>query len=333
MMLHFLRPWWLLALIPALFTVVFLFRNSAKINSWAKYCDKHLLDHLLVGQESRIKKSLLPLGFLLLWGLAIVALAGPTWKFKETSVYQKSVSRVLTLDVSQSMDTTDVSPSRLERAKYKIFDILKRITEGQVGMVVFSSEAFVVSPLTSDAKTVENLVSVLNTGIVPVQGNDIAKALQKSAELISQAGATEGQIILITDSTPNEKAIEEAQTLSNNGITVDVYAIGTPKGGIAKDKNGNYLKDEQGNIGYFGVNLPQLQSLAKAGGGKLITLTANNDDVKALLTSIKNNTDAKKSELSSVNIFWQDEGVYIIWILTILSALLFRRGFLERICR
>ncbi|QIV96839.1 VWA domain-containing protein [Allofrancisella inopinata] len=333
MTLHILRPWWLLALIPVLFTVVFLFRNSAKTNSWAKHCDKHLLDHLLVGQESRIKKTFLPLGFLLLWGLAIVALAGPTWKFKETAVYQKSVSRVLTLDVSQSMDTTDVSPSRLERAKYKIFDILKKITEGQVGMVVFSSEAFVVSPLTFDAKTVENLVSVLNTDIVPVQGHDIAKALQKSAELISQAGATEGQIILITDSTPTQKAIEKAQSLSNNGITVDVYAIGTPKGGIAKDKNGNYLKDEQGNIGYFGVNLQKLQSLAKAGGGKLITLTANNNDVDALLTSIKNNPDAKKSEQSSAKIFWQDEGVYIIWVLTVLSALLFRRGFLERICR
>ncbi|MBK2027815.1 VWA domain-containing protein [Allofrancisella guangzhouensis] len=333
MMLHFLRPWWLLALIPALLIVVFLFKDSAKANSWAKDCDKHLLDHLLVGQESKIKKSLLPLGFSLIWGLAIVALAGPTWKFKEAVIYQKSTSRVIALDVSQSMDTTDISPSRLERAKYKIYDILKRITEGQVGMVVFSSEAFVVSPLTSDAKTVENLVSVLNTDIVPVQGNDIAKALQKSAELISQAGATEGQIILITDSTPTDKAIKEAQKLSNKNIKVDVYAIGTPKGGIAKDKSGNYLKDEQGNIEYFGVNLPELQSLAQAGDGKLITLTANNNDVKALLTSIKNNADTRKSEQLLVNMFWQDEGVYIIWVLTILSALLFRRGFLERVCR
>lgn len=92
---------------------------------------------------------------------------------------QKNISRVIALDVSQSMDTTDVSPSRLERAKYKIFDILRRIKEGQVGMIVFSSEPFVVSPLTSDANTIENLVTVINSDIVPVQGHNIYKALKK----------------------------------------------------------------------------------------------------------------------------------------------------------
>ncbi|MDE5020693.1 VWA domain-containing protein, partial [Francisella tularensis subsp. holarctica] len=96
----------------------------------------------------------------------------------------------------------DVSPSRLERAKYKIFDILRRIKEGHVGMIVFSSEPFVVSPLTSDANTIENIVTVINSDIVPVQGHNIYKALKKSEQLIEQAGVQQGQIILITDSSP-----------------------------------------------------------------------------------------------------------------------------------
>lgn len=85
-------------------------------------------------------------------------------------VYQKNISRVIALDVS---------PSRLERAKYKIFDILRRIKEGQVGMIVFSSELFVVSPLTSDVNTIENLVTVINSDIVSVQGHNIYKSLKK----------------------------------------------------------------------------------------------------------------------------------------------------------
>ena len=333
-LLHFIRPWWLLAFIPAILIVALLFRHSGKSNSWAKYCDAHLLEHVLVGRESKAKKSLLPLFFLLVWSMGIFALAGPAWKYKDVPVYQKNISRVIALDVSQSMDTTDVAPSRLERAKYKIFDILRKITEGQTGMIVFSSESFVVSPLTSDSKTISNLVSVLNTNIVPVQGHDMTKALDSSSELLLQGGAGKGQIILITDSSPTDKAITEAKKLAEQGIKTDVYAIGTPKGGIAKAEDGSYRKDDSGNIQYFGVDLARMQALAKAGNGKLITLTANNNDVNALLADIqKNNLQTKKSEQSTANTFWDDEGVYFIWVLVLLGVFVFRRGFLEKICR
>ncbi len=333
-LLHFIRPWWLLAFIPVVLFLVLLFRHSGKSNSWSKYCDAHLLEHLLVGQESKAKKSLLPIFFLLIWSVAIVALAGPTWTHKEVPTYQKNISRVIALDVSQSMDTIDVAPSRLERVKYKIFDILRKITEGQTGMIVFSSESFVVSPLTSDSKTISNLVSVLDTNIVPVQGHDIAQALDKSSELLLQGGDGKGQVILITDSSPTDKAITEAQRLAEQGIKTDVYAIGTPKGGIAKAKDGSYLKDDSGNIQYFGIDLSRMQALTKAGDGKLITLTTNNNDVNALLEDIQNDdSQAKKSQQSAANTLWQDNGVYFIWSLALLSVVVFRRDFLEKICR
>ena len=333
-LLHFIRPWWLLAFVPAILFVVLLFKHSGKSNSWAKYCDAHLLEHVLVGRESTVKKSLLPLFFLLVWSVCIFALAGPAWKYKDVPVYQKNISRVIALDVSQSMDTTDVAPSRLERAKYKIFDILRKINEGQTGMIVFSSESFVVTPLTSDTKTISNLVSVLKTDIVPVQGHNMTKALNESMELLAQGGVGKGKIILITDSSPTDKAIATAKKLAEQGIKTDVYAIGTPKGGVAEDSDGNYRKDNSGNIEYFGVDLSRMQALAKAGDGKLITLTANNNDVDALLADIqRNDSQTKKSQQSTANIFWQDEGVYFIWALTILSVLVFRRGFLEKICR
>ncbi|QIW09335.1 VWA domain-containing protein [Francisella sp. LA112445] len=329
---HLLRPWWLLALIPIVILVILLFKYSAKSNSWSKYCDSHLLEHVTIGQDSKTNKTLIPLGFLILWSIAVFALAGPTYKHKDIPVYQKNFSRVIALDVSKSMDTADVSPSRLERAKYKILDILKRIKEGQVGMLVFSSEPFVVTPLTSDAKTVANLVPVLNSDIVPVQGHNITRAIKKSAELIEQAGASEGQIILVTDSTPSAKAIKEAKDLAAKDIKIDVYAIGTPQGGIAKDAKGNYLKDDKGNIQYFGVNLSKLRSLANAGDGKLVTLTNNNTDIKSLLSE-KIGVGTKESKQDSANVFWQDDGIYIIWVLSILSVFIFRRGVLERICR
>ncbi|WP_150467666.1 vWA domain-containing protein [Francisella sp. SYW-9] len=329
---HLLRPWWLLALVPVVILVILLFKYSAKSNSWSKHCDSHLLEHVTIGQDSKTNKTLIPVVFLVLWSVAVFALAGPTYKHKDIPVFQKNFSRVIALDVSKSMDTADVSPSRLERAKYKILDILKRVKEGQVGMLVFSSEPFVVTPLTSDAKTVANLVPVLNSNIVPVQGHSITRALKKSADLIEQAGASSGQIILVTDSTPSAKAIKEAKDLAAKGISLDVYAVGTPQGGIAKDANGGYLKDAKGNIQYFGVDLSKLRSLANAGDGKLVTLTNSNADIKSLLSQ-KITVGAKESKQDSTNVFWQDDSVYIIWVLSILSVFIFRRGVLERICR
>ena len=146
-------------------------------------------------------------------------------------------------------------------------------------------------------------------------------------QLIEQAGAQRGQIILITDSSPSPQTGSKAKQLAQQGIETDVYAIGTPMGGIAKDEKGNYLKDSQGNIQYFGIDLNKLEALATAGAGKLVTLTANNSDIKSLLSEQQVST-TKESKEQSANIFWQDDGIYFIWLVTILSIFLFRRGIL-----
>lgn len=333
-LIHFIRPWWFLAIIPAVFIFILLIRYNHSSNTWIKHCDKHLLEHVVVGNKLGKKRFIIPSFFLLMWALATFALAGPAWTYQDVPVYEKSMPRVIALDVSDSMDTTDVSPSRLQRAKYKILDLLKEIREGQTGMIVFSSEPFVVSPLTTDAKTISNLVPVLKTDIVPVQGHDIAKALTKSAELIKQAGFNEGEIILITDSKPTDEAYKEAKNLENEGIKVTTFAIGTAKGGVAQSTEGAYIKDENGNIKYFGVDLAALQKLAKVGGGIFVTLTPGNDDIDRILADNGQLTNEKKSdsEAGSSSV-WLDRGVWFIWALIVLLAILFRKGILEKVCR
>jgi Ca-activated chloride channel family protein len=313
--------------------VVYIYKNTKNANTWVNHCDAHLLEHVLVGQATRTNKTLYPAYFGIIWCVAIFALAGPTWQFKDVPIYQKRNSTVIALDVSQSMDTTDVSPTRLERAKYKIIDVLRRIDEGQTGLVVFSSEAFVVSPLTSDTNTIESLVSVINSDIVPVKGHSILNAIKESSSLLINAGVDKGTIVIITDSTPTAAAIEEAKKIYEKGITIDVYAIGTSSGGMARDENGKFAKDTQGNIQYFGVNLRALQSLAEAGGGEIVTLTSDNSDIKHFIKYADEASKIKKEESLYANAFWQDEGIYFIWILGIFSVLVFRRGFLEKICR
>ena len=173
--------------------------------------------------------------------------------------------------------------------------------------VVFSSSSFIVSPLTNDTNTIASMVPVLDNNIVPVQGSDILPALKKSAKLLRQAGDTGGEIILITDSTPSENAIAEANTLATDGYTTSVLEIGT--------KNSS----------------DGLRSLAKSGGGIYVDFTNDNSDIDTLLSG-KNDLTTKASKELQTKSLWKDEGHYLIWILVILVAFLARRGWLERIC-
>ena len=307
MTFHFLRPLWFLAIIPAILLLVFSLRKTnSSTSTWAKYCDSHLLKHLLSNENASIK-NYIPYVVFGLWFISICALAGPTWSMYGQPVYQKNISRVIALDVSQSMTATDIAPSRLERAKYKSIDLLNNIHEGQTGMVVFSSSSFMVSPLTNDTNTITSMVPILDNNIVPVQGSDILPALKKSAKLLIQAGDTRGQIILITDSTPSEEAIAKAKTLANEGFTTSVLGIGTEN------------------------SSDSLRNLAKAGNGSYIDFRNDNSDINVLLSSQDDLTTKASKELQTKSL-WRDEGHYLIWLLVFLVAFLARRGWLEKIC-
>ena len=328
---HFLRPLWFIAIIPAIGLTILLMFYTSKNNIWNKYCDPHLLKHITIG-KSRKFNFIIPLFFLSIWILAIIALAGPTWSYKKLPVYQKSVSRVIALDVSNSMNATDVHPTRLQKAKYKLLDLLKDIKEGEVGMVVFSKYPFVVSPLTSDAKTIAKMIPSLSSNIVPVQGHNISKALEKSANLIEQANSKTGQIILVTDSVPTNLDYETAKNIAKKGITISVFAIGTQKGGLVKSSNGTYLKDKKGNISFFDIDLNKLKKLAQAGNGKLIILKNNNSDIKQILKIKNDNKQLSKSKGNESQILWFDNGYYFIWIILIIFVFLFRKGVLNKLC-
>ena len=330
---HFLRPWWFIALIPAVIIFLYNLRHiSSSGNVWEKYCDPHLLPHL-ISDGKNASQTWISWFVLTLWVLAILALAGPTWSMYGQPVYQKNIARVIALDVSQSMNAEDIPPSRIDRGKYKVLDLLHNIHEGQTGMIVFSSKAFVVSPLTSDTNTIASMVPVLNSAIVPVQGSNISKALLKSAKLLNQAGFTNGEIILVSDSTPNSEDVATATKLEKDGYTTSVLAIGTSQGGPVTQADGSLATDDKGNIIISNIDTAALQKLATAGNGLYTAFTNDNADISALLNQNKLGQLADKptKELQTKSL-WRDEGDYLIWVLIVLAAILARRGWLEKIC-
>lgn len=328
---HFLRPWWFLLIIPAIVLLIMILRVKSSANNWSAHCDPHLLKHLLVGQQTR-KTRMLPVMIFLLWCIGIVALAGPTWSQYPQPVYQKVAARVIALDVSQTMNANDVPPTRLERARFKVLDLLKSIKEGQTGMIVFSSEPFVVSPLTADSNTIANMVPSLDSSVVPVAGDNIEKALVESAKLIKQAGFAHGQIVLVTDSTPSPAALAEAKSLAKEGIKTSVLAIGTAQGGPIKNSDGGFVTDKKGQIVFANMNAAELQKLASSGDGQFSLITDNDQDVTKML-SHDGDGKTQKTETQKANALWKDEGHWFIWLLIILVALIARKGWLEKVCR
>lgn len=329
--LHFIYPEFLLLFLVWLPLLYGLWKTTQAQKTWHDYCDTHLLPHIV--QEKSQRQSpwwMLWLGLLLI--SATVALSGPSWQRISTPVYKKTFARVIVLDLSNSMLASDIPPTRLQRTKYKILDLLHDIHEGQTGMVVFSSEPFVVSPLTDDSNTIAAMVPTLNTDTVPVQGSNITTALQKAGQLLKRGGAEHGQIILLTDSTPSKSAIEASRQLAQHGYTTSVIGVGTERGGPIVDGKGGFVTDSKGAIQFAKLDVSALMRLASAGDGAYIPFTDNDADISQVL---KNNAidkiDQQMHRTEHEKVLWQNQGHWFVWAAILFLVLLSRRGWLEKV--
>ncbi|RKZ59224.1 MAG: hypothetical protein DRQ44_13895, partial [Gammaproteobacteria bacterium] len=195
---HLLRTEWLLMLIPLLLLGWFFWSKKLFSRDWESVIDPRLLPHLLVGKSG--SKSIWPLLFCISIGMIIIfALSGPVWKKLPLPVFKQQSALVIVLDLSRSMNTQDVKPSRLVRARLKLLDLLKNRKEGQTALIVFAATAYTVSPLTDDTDTIRSLVSSLTTEIMPVQGSRADLAVEKALQLFENAGINKGDILLISD--------------------------------------------------------------------------------------------------------------------------------------
>ena len=317
---HFLRPLWFLALIPALWLLIVLWRRQRSGSAWHAVFDQQLLSRLWLespGKSSRLPLLLLATG----WLLAIVILAGPVWERQPEPVWHAQLSRVLILDLSQSMDARDLTPSRLERARFKIMDILDRSREGRTGLVVFAGEPHIVTPLTEDNDTIKNLMTALSTDIMPAQGNFAAPALQMAGELLSLKGILRGELLLITDGIDDPAAtLAQTRQLREQGHTLSVLGVGTELGGAIMNN---------GVAEVIRFDAEPLQELARAGGGAFSTLTADDADLNRLIPEITASGDFDPMESSAGGVErWVEHGVWLIPIIAVLAAFAFRRGWL-----
>jgi Ca-activated chloride channel family protein len=302
---HLLRPWWLLAFIPLLCLSVFMWKKAQTLTSWAAVCDKPLLEHLLchTGQKRRFSRILV-LGSLF-W--MIISLSGPSFHRLPVPSYQFIKPRVVLLDLSEAMQAKDLSPNRLSRALFLLQDLFSRHDLAQLGLIAFTREPFVVSPLTDDGQTILSLLPALTPEVVPVGGYDLAAALQEAQHLITQAGYSQGDILVLTAQAPNALAIQEAHDLADKGIRSSIVPM---------------VKQLDFQAAF--------QDFATASRGLLLPYEANGNFLNNWVDT-GNKTKTFMLNKDQAIALWRDEGRWFLIPALLLLLPIFQRNFLSRI--
>jgi len=328
---HFLRPYWLIALLPAVFFVAGLWQRRAKGTTWEKVIDPALISHLL--KQPDTSPSANPLYLLGLgWLIAALALAGPVWEKAPQPMLEKEDALIIILDLTWSMHASDAAPTRLVSARRKLTDLLRTRKEGVTGLIVFAGDAHTVAPLTDDTNTIISMLPALTPEIMPAPGSRLAPAIELSHTLFAAAGISSGRILVLTDEIRDRAETAKAVNLKGNQFTLSILAIGTSLGAPITTENvpggGGYLKDPSGNLIIPEVNLDELLEFAQLINARFARLTLTDDDLNYLLAQQPDLSDAIFREVERNFDLWKERGPYLLLLLLPLAASAFRRGWL-----
>jgi len=322
---HFLHPYWLLALPLLLGLAFWLARRRGRDGAWPQLLDGELLS-LLRLREGAAGRSPWPLVGAI-WTLAVLALAGPTWQRQVTPAYRSPAAWIVALELSPSMDASDLAPSRIARARYAIDDLLLAAHDARVGLVAFAGDSYTVAPLTSDIATIGNLAQPLAPSLMPEAGDRLTPALEDAARLLKASPGADRQIIVLTDGFSDPaRALSAARHLHGEGITVNLVGVGTSAGAPEPDGNGGFVRDAGGQVVLSRLDATLLQRVAAAGGGHYVPLGALPQLVAELHRAGSHEMSAGVAAPRAHVASWLNDGVWLLPPLLLLAALLARRG-------
>lgn len=304
---HFIRPWWLMGFIP-FFIIIFLRWHYEAKAEFSNILPKHLQDALTIGEKGW--KKHLPLKLLSLSiAIGLIVCAGPTWQKEASPFGEDKASMVVVLDNSQSMLEKDLPPSRLERSKQKIRDLLDLRAGGKTGLVVYAGSAHTAMPLTQDNDVFAPFLAAISPEIMPEAGKFADKALPVIDQLLD--GTLGGTVLLVTDGVTPKAIDSYQQFFKDKPYQLLVLAAGNPD---VKTNNP--------------IDMKSLNELVDKTNGKLITISVDNSDLQTLNNAIERNMQINgESDMP-----WKDMSHPLIILLAVLLLFWFRKGWLVQWC-
>lgn len=305
---------WLLLLIPLL-AIVRLISLRSKRKKLKRLGDPELLSQL----SPDVSKVRPAMKFWLLeaaLALIVVMVARPQMGRQINSDKREGIETIIAMDISNSMLAQDVTPSRLEKSKMMVEDLVDHFNQDKIGLIVFAGDAFVQLPITSDYISAKMFLQNIDPSLIQTQGTDIGQAIDLAMHSFTQDTKTGKAIIVITDGEDHEGGAEEmAKKAHDAGINVYILGIGDPKGAPIPIGNGQYMKDKSGNTVMTALNEDMCKKVAAAGKGVYIHV----DNSGIAEEQLDNELDKlQKGEINNVVYSDFDEQFQAVGILVIL---------------
>ncbi len=302
---HFLRPEYLLLLLPTWTLVWWLLKQQSDEKKWQKFIDPTLLKQLLVHPEQNQSKISAPVHLGLVLSLLILAVSGPSWKLKSSPFIKDDTKIALLVSAKKSMLSTDILPSRLERASIKIKDLLELRSDTQSALIGYSGTAHLVLPLTKDQSIIKTFAQALDPAIMPLEGDNIEEALLLAQRELNTQGAT---IIVLTDSISPSSVKSAIKNGFNDASNVIFWQIAS-----------NELS-----------NLNDFKRASSLLDGHYVPYARDGSDVDLISSLIdKNFKNAVQNDTS----MYEDSGYLLIPLLFIFLLLWARQGFFAELWR
>lgn len=300
-----------LAVIPVL-ALLFWLAQRARKRALSRFGHLDVLQQLMP-QYSQYKHTVKFVLLLLAIAFLVVAWANPQLGAKREKVERKSVSVVIALDVSRSMNAEDIAPSRLERAKQFAMSAVQKLRTERLGLIIFAGNAYLQTPLTDDYAAVGIFLKSANTNMVSNQGTALSSAIELVQESFQAEDEANKAILIISDGeTHDEAAEQQARDAYSEGILTFTVGVGTQEGApVPTSFRGqqNYLYDDTGNLVLSKLNEDMMRDLAKAGGGAYYNL---NSGEEAILEDLRSKIDRMEKQTYEQRVFEEYESYYQI---------------------
>ena len=321
---HFLRPQLLWLLIPVLILLIIGLLGLRESIKWKHVIAPHLRPFMIQKGSDQIKKWM-HIGLFAVLSIAILGSAGPTWRQIELPEKVLETPFVILLDLSQSMMATDIQPSRLERAKFKITDLLEAKPGANIALIAYAGSAHTVVPLTKDYNIIKSHVKSLSPNIMPIPGSDLQAALALGRTIISKTTAPGTTLIVSDDFTENSfNMIQEFALDPKNNVVI--MPVNTTNGAtIPSNKRNTKVRDARGEIVTSSLNINIINKLASVENINISALTLDKSDMQLLAKNISKNLQFKEAIEEKEN-NWKDEGLWLVLPLALFLLFWFRKG-------
>ncbi len=309
---HFLRPYWLLAFLAIFFILRFFGQRDDTLALWRKVMSTQMLNTLTV--QGNTNRWLSPQKLSLIISLPVcLVLMGPTWQQQSSPFSENNAALVIALDVSQTMEQSDVQPSRLLRAKQKILQLLKMRGDTKTALVAFAGSAHVVMPITNDQQMIRHFLDSLSQKLMPIQGK-LPESVLPVAEQLLSTSSVPGTLLIIGDGASTQTSSQFSDFFQINaplhGNQLIVWAIG--KTASELETNSNIIP----------LQLEQLNSLANNSNGRLVNMTIDGQDIAQVNRYIEHNLVIIDDQSRP----WHDSGYPLTFVIAALFLFWFRKG-------